>query len=286
MSVQELEPIVGAVDRSEVRKRRHPWWWVGTAALLVAIAMFANMLVTNQNLEWDVVLKYLFDRSILRGVLMTIILTVVAMAIALILATVIAAMRLSGNPLFRAVSGAYIWFFRGVPALVQIVFWYSMALLVPKVSLGIPFGPSFWERDTNSLITPYTAGILALSLCESAYLAEIIRAGIVAVGRGQTEAARSLGIPGFRIFRRIIFPQALKIVVPPIGNQFIGMLKFTSLVSVIALPELLYSAQIIYSITYQTIPLLIVATIWYLVLATVLTWTIGRVEYYFARDTR
>lgn len=286
MSVQELEPIVGAVGRSEVRKRRHPWWWVGTAALLVAIAMFVNMLVTNKNLEWGIVLKYLFDPSILRGMLTTIILTIVAMVSALILATVLAAMRLSGNPLFRAVSGAYIWFFRGVPALVQIVFWYSMALLVPKVSLGIPFGPSFWEWDTNSLITPYTAGILALSLCESAYLAEIIRAGIVAVGKGQTEAARSLGMSGFRIFRRIIFPQALKIVVPPIGNQCIGMLKFTSLVSVIALPELLYSAQIIYSINYQTIPLLIVATTWYLVLATVLTWVIGRVEHYFARDTR
>jgi polar amino acid transport system permease protein len=184
---------------------------------------------------------------------------------------VLAIMRLSNDPVFRAASWMWIWFFRGVPPLVQLVFWYNLGLLIPEISLGIPFGPTFWSGPTNQLITPFGAAIFGLSFTESAYAAEMVRAGIQAVSVGQTEAAATLGMTRAQILRRIVLPQALKILIPPIGNDTISMLKFTSLVSVLAMPDLLYSAQMIYSRTYQTIPLLIVATIWYLVLSTTLT---------------
>jgi polar amino acid transport system permease protein len=162
---------------------------------------------------------------------------------------------------------------------VQLVFWYNLALLIPIVTLGVPFGPTLWSADTNVLITPFSAALLGLSLTESAYAAEMIRAGIQAIPPGQTEAAATLGMTRGQILRRIVLPQALKILIPPIGNDTISMLKFTSLVSVLALPDLLYSAQMIYSRTYQTIPLLIVATIWYLVLSTTLTLVEHFIEY-------
>jgi polar amino acid transport system permease protein len=190
----------------------------------------------------------------------------------------VAVMRLSTNPILQWVSVGWIWFFRGVPPLVQLIFWYNLASLVRSVSLGIPYGTSFVSWSSNSLITPYTAAILGLSFTESAYAAEMIRAGIQAVSRGQTEAAASLGMTHTQAMRRIVLPQALRIVIPPIGNDTISMLKFTSLVSVLALPDLLFSAQEIYSRTYQTIPLLMVATLWYLALTTVLTWVEHVVE--------
>ena len=230
-----------------------------------------QLLVGNPNLHWDVVARYLFHPEILAGLGRTLLLTFLAMVIGLAIAVVIAVMRLSTNPVFQAASWLWVWFFRGVPPLVQLVFWYNLALLLPQIGLGIPFGPMLLTWDTNRLITPFSAAILGLSLTESAYAAEMIRAGIQAVGTGQGEAASALGMTRGQTLRRIILPQAVRIIIPPIGNDTISMLKFTSLVSVLALPDLLYSAQMIYSRTYQTIPLLIVATIWYLVLATLLT---------------
>jgi polar amino acid transport system permease protein len=152
-----------------------------------------------------------------------------------------------------------------------VLFRSNLGLLIPTVSIGIPFGPEFWSAPTNQLITPLSAALLGLAFTESAYAAEMIRAGIQAISNGQTEAAATLGMTQAQTLRRIVLPQALRIIIPPIGNDTISMLKFTSLVSVLALPDLLYSAQMIYSRTYQTIPLLIVATIWYLVLSTILT---------------
>ena len=229
------------------------------------------------------VAHYFFEKSILQGLLRTLELTTLAMLIGLAVGVVLAVMRLSANPVFRLVSLAYIWFFRGVPPLVQLIFWYSLASLVSTVSVGIPFGPSFWSQDTNSLITPFTAALLGLSLCESAYAAEIMRAGIQAIDKGQTEAAAALSLTRGQTLRLVVLPQAMRIVIPPIGNDTISMLKFTSLVSVLALPELLYSAQVIYTRTYQTIPLLMVATLWYLILTTVLTWVEHRLERRFSR---
>lgn len=250
---------------------RHPWRWAGGALLIGLAAAFLNLLVFNANMHWDVVGAYLFDGEILAGLGRTLLLTLLAMVIGLAVGMLLAVMRLSNNPVFRGASWAWIWFFRGVPPLVQLIFWYNLALLIPRIGLGLPFGHPLVSWDTNVLITPFSAAILGLSLTESAYAAEMIRAGIKAINAGQFEAADSLGMSRTQALRRIVLPQALRILIPPIGNDTISMLKFTSLVSVLALPDLLYSAQMIYSRTYQTIPLLIVVTIWYLVLSTLLT---------------
>ncbi|TPW28944.1 amino acid ABC transporter permease [Pararhizobium mangrovi] len=251
---------------------RHPGHWIGAVVLFICAAVFLEILVTNQNLQWPVVASYLFSPDILEGLGRTILLTLLSMVIGLAVGVVLAIMRLSANRLFRVVSWGWIWFFRGVPPLVQMIFWYNFALLMPEVSIGIPFGgPKLAAWDTNTLISPFSAAILGLAFTESAYAAEMLRAGIQAVSGGQTEAAATLGMTQLQTLRRIVLPQALRIVIPPIGNDTISMLKFTSLVSVLALPDLLYSAQMIYARTYQTIPLLVVATLWYLVLTTVLT---------------
>lgn len=262
---------VRQLDAKDIVRTPRPQQWIGTIVALVLASMFVRMLVTNVNLQWGVVGHYLFAHAILSGVLVTLELTALAMIAGLIIGIVVAVMRLSANVLLQRISLAWIWFFRGVPPLVQLIFWYNLASLVQSVSIGVPYGPSFLSWQTNSLITPFTAALLGLSFTESAYAAEMIRAGIQAVPRGQVEAAQSLGMTGGQAMRRIVLPQALRIVIPPIGNDTISMLKFTSLVSVLALPDLLYSAQEIYARTYQTIPMLLVATIWYLALTTVLT---------------
>ena len=251
--------------------RKHPWRWVGGALLILFVAAFVRLLVFNENMQWTVVADYFFDSEILWGLARTLVLTGLAMVIGIVVGMLLAIMRLSDNAVFQAASWSWIWFFRGVPPLVQLIFWYNLALLLPRVSIGIPFGPEFVSWDTNLLITPFSAAILGLSFTESAYAAEMIRAGIQAIPSGQIEAAASLGMTRPQALRRIILPQALRILLPPIGNDTISMLKFTSLVSVLALPDLLYSAQMIYSRTYQTIPLLIVVTLWYLILTTVFT---------------
>ncbi|MBY5591932.1 amino acid ABC transporter permease [Rhizobium leguminosarum] len=263
----------------------HPSWWIGGAVLLVLVLLFVRLLITNENLQWGVVWQYLLSAEILAGLGRTLFLTFVSMILGLAIGTVVAIMRLSRNPVFQATSWAWIWFFRGVPPLVQLVFWYNLGLLIPTVSIGIPFGPELWSASTNQLITPMSAALLGLAFTESAYAAEMIRAGIQAVSTGQTEAAATLGMTQAQTLRRIVLPQALRIIIPPIGNDTISMLKFTSLVSVLALPDLLYSAQMIYSRTYQTIPLLIVATLWYLVLSTILTLIEHHIEHRLKEET-
>lgn len=261
-SIHDLKPIA-------VPKFGH---WIGGAVLAIFAVIFLQVLVTNKNMQWGVVAEYMFAPAILSGLGMTLLLTALAMVLGLAIGVVLAIMRLSASRVFQSVSWGWIWFFRGVPPLVQMIFWYNLALLLPEVSIGIPFGgPKLISWDTNALITPFSAAIMGLAFTESAYAAEMIRAGIQAVNGGQTEAAATLGMTRGQTLRRIVLPQALRIIIPPIGNDTISMLKFTSLVSVLALPDLLYSAQMVYARTYQTVPLLLVATIWYLVLTTVLT---------------
>lgn len=246
--------------------------WIGGAVLAVLAVIFLQVLVANKNMQWGVVAEYMLSPAILSGLGMTLLLTFLAMVLGLAIGVVLAIMRLSGSRVFQSVSWGWIWFFRGVPPLVQMIFWYNLALLLPELAIGIPFGgPKLVSWQTNDLITPFSAAIMGLAFTESAYAAEMIRAGIQAVAAGQTEAAATLGMTRGQTLRRIVLPQALRIVIPPIGNDTISMLKFTSLVSVLALPDLLYSAQMVYARTYQTVPLLLVATIWYLVLTTVLT---------------
>ncbi|MFZ1662521.1 MAG: amino acid ABC transporter permease [Paracoccaceae bacterium] len=271
--MKTIEPTDSRPSIHETRPvpARNVAQWLGGIVLLIFGLMFFQILVTNRNMKWAVVADYIFDPKILSGLGMTLLLTFLAMVLGLAIGVVLAIMRLSTGKVFRAVSWAWIWFFRGVPPLVQMIFWYNLALLLPEISIGIPFGPKFMSWNTNELITPFSAAIMGLAFTESAYAAEMIRAGIQAVSQGQSEAAATLGMTRGKTLRRIVLPQALRIVIPPIGNDTISMLKFTSLVSVLALPDLLYSAQMIYSRTYQTIPLLIVATLWYLVLTTILT---------------
>ena len=193
------------------------------------------------------------------------------MAIGIALGTLLAVMRLSANPLVSGAAWLYVWFFRGTPVLVQIIFWYYISALYPKIDLGVPFGLSFIHANANTLIHSFTAAILALGLNEGAYMSEIVRAGIISVEEGQSDAARSLGMTRLQTMRRIVLPQAMRVIVPPTGNETISMLKTTSLVVVIAYFELTVAVQTIYSRTFQTIPLLIVAALWYLALTSVLS---------------
>jgi polar amino acid transport system permease protein len=258
---------------------RHRWRWVASAVVLLIVASIVRSAVTNERFGWNVVGDFLFSSRILDGLRLTLELTAISMVIGIVLGVLLAVMRLSPNPVLSSGSWLYIWFFRGTPVLVQILFWNYVAALYPKIDLGIPFGPSFIHANANDLITPTLAAILALGLNEGAYMAEIVRAGIISVEEGQTEAALSLGMTRLQTMRRIVLPQAMRVIIPPTGNETISMLKTSSLVSVIAVQELLYSAQLIYAVNYKTIPLLLVASIWYLIVTTILS--IG--QYYLER---
>ena len=249
---------------------RHPGRWLAAAIVLVFAVAVIHSIATNPRFEWDVVGEYLFDERILEGLRVTVELTVIAMAIGIALGVLLAVMRLSPNPLVAGSSWLYIWFFRGTPVLVQIIFWYFISALYPKIDIGIPFGPAFIHGDANTLIKPFTAAILGLGLNEGAYMAEIVRAGIISVEEGQSDAAQSLGMTRLQTMRRIVLPQAMRVIIPPTGNETISMLKTTSLVSVIAVGDLLYAAQTIYAVNFKTIPLLITASIWYLACTSVL----------------
>ncbi len=254
------------------------------ALLVVLIAYFLLSIAGNANFGWDVVGSYLFDPRILSGLSLTIWLTIVTMVIGVVLGTVCAIMAMSGNVVVATVANAYIWFFRGTPVLVQLIFWYNLGALFPELSIGIPFTSWWVSVPTNTVIAPITAAVLGLGLNEGAYMSEIIRSGLLSVDPGQRQAAKALGMTNGSALRRIVLPQAMTVIIPPTGNQTIGMLKTTSLVSVISLSDLLYSAQTIYSRNFQTIPLLIVACIWYLAATTVLSVLQAQIERYFARS--
>lgn len=262
---------------------RHYGRWVAAALIALCLLALAQSVFTNQRFKWDIVAHYLFDQAILEGLVRTIWLTIAAMAIGIALGTILAVMRVSKNPLLSGFAAAFVWLFRGSPLLVQLIFWYNLSALYPTIALGLPFGPTLFSFNANDYITIYVAALLGLSLNEGAYMSEIVRSGLNAVPPGQREAAEALGLSSRRILFRIILPQAMRVIIPPTGNQLIGMLKTTSLVSVIAMQELLYSAQLIYSTNFQTIPLLIVASIWYLVLTTILSVGQHFVERHFAR---
>jgi polar amino acid transport system permease protein len=262
-----------------VVKLRHPGRWVTYAVVAVLAAMLVNSLLTNQNFGWPVVGHYFLSGEIVVGLGETIELTVIAMVLGIALGVLLAVLRLSSNPVMAALARLYVWFFRGTPVFVQLLFWGYVSALYPRLGLGLPFGPQFVSGETNSLITPFVAAVLGLALNEGAYMAEIVRAGILSVERGQTEAAQALGMSRLRTLRRIVLPQAMRVIIPPTGNQTISMLKTTSLVSVLAFPELLYSAQLIYSANFKTIPLLLTASLWYLLMNSVLT--VG--QYYLER---
>ncbi len=274
---------------------RHPGRWVATAVILVLVAMLVNTLlfshvtrggVQEGRFQWGVVWKYLFVTPVLKGIAVTLELTAIAMVVGVVLGVVLAVMRLSPNRLLSGAAWIYIWFFRGTPVLVQLTFWYvGITYLYPQLTLGVPFGPAFYTINANSLVTSFIAAALGLSLNEGAYMAEIVRAGIISVNEGQTEAAQSLGMTKATTLRRIILPQAMRIIIPPTGNETISMLKTTSLVIVIAGSDLFTATQNISNTNYQIVPLLLVASLWYLFFTSVLTIGQFYVERYYARGT-
>ncbi|MEV6624176.1 amino acid ABC transporter permease [Amycolatopsis sp. NPDC051106] len=252
--------------------------WIAGAVAAVVVALVLVSAFTNENFSWSAFGHYLFSPSLLLGLGHTVELAVISMALSIVLGVVLAMMRQSANKLLTTAAGAYVWVFRATPLLVLLLLLYNLAALYPKLSLG-----NLVSVDTNTVITVAGAAIIGLTLHESAYCAEIFRAGLISVGRGQREAAEALGMPGMLALRRIVLPQAMRAIVPPLTNQFVNVVKTTSIVSVIAMPELLYSAQIIYARTYETIPLLLVVTFWYLVITALLTVAQRHIERHFNR---
>lgn len=250
---------------------RHPWRWVGAGLMLFVLLSIADLLITNQRWQWHTVWQYLFSEPILLGVANTLILTVLAEVVGISFGIVLAVLRLSDNPLLSWSSAAFTWIFRGIPPLVMILFIYFFSALVPVLSIGIPFGPSVEVVKTNTVITQMFAAVVGLGLAQAAYVSEIVRSGILSVSPGQTRAALALGMTPLQAMRKIVFPQAMRVVVPPLGNEVISMVKATSLVSVIAYMELLTTVQVIYARTFEQIPMLMVAVIWYAIITSVLT---------------
>ena len=281
------ESPTAAADPIPVVPLRHPVR-LAVAVVLILVALSAAWdVAVNQRYHWDVVVSYLFAPQIIAGAGLTILLTVVSMTAGIALGTLLAIMRLSENPILRTISRGYIWFFRGTPLLVQLIFWYNIAALYPVIAFGLPFGgPSVVLGSANVLISPLAAALLGLSLNEAAYMAEIIRGGLLSVDKGQVEATDAFGMTRSRALRRVIIPQAMRSIVPPTGNQLISMIKATSLVSVIAMADLLYSVQAVYNRTFEVIPMLMVAVIWYLVITSVLNIGQGFIERYYARGER
>jgi polar amino acid transport system permease protein len=249
---------------------RRPGRWIAAALVALIAVSVVRSVATNPRFHWGIVGQYLFDPRILHGVKITIELTVVSMVIGIAGGIALAVMRLSPNRLVSGASWLYIWFFRGTPLLVQLLFWDFIGAVYPRIDLGIPFGPALIHANADSLLKPFVVGIVAFGLNEAAYMSEIVRAGIISVDEGQTQAAASLGMGRLLTFRRVVLPQAMRVIVPPTGNETISMLKNTSLISVIAYTDLLYTAQLIYSVNYRTIQLLIVASAWYLAMTSVL----------------
>lgn len=250
---------------------RHPGRWISGGVVGILAAALILGFAQNPNLDWPTVGEYLFAPLTLQGLATTIFLTVAAMAIGLGGGIVVAIMRLSANPVLRIVSGLFVWVFRGTPVLLQLIFWGFIGAFLPKIVIGIPFtSVEFWSVETSDLIPATVAALLALGLNEMAYASEIVRAGIQSVDHGQTEAAHSLGMTPARTMRRIVLPQAMRVIVPPMGNEVITMLKTTALVSVIAGRDLMSNLQAAYAQNFKIIPLLIVAAIWYLVLTSIL----------------
>jgi polar amino acid transport system permease protein len=285
---------------------RHVGQWIAAAVALLVVAMLVHTLfsklptgqyscrtaagrrvcrpITEWRFSWDVVGRYFTTSEILHGLITTLELTAIAMLVGVVLGVVIAVMRLSPNRLLSGTAWTYTWFFRGTPVLVQLLVWFNIAILYPQISIGIPFtNVTFWHFGTVTVFTPFIAALVGLGLNEGAYMSEIARAGLLAVDEGQTEAATSLGMTRRQSLRYVVLPQAMRVIIPPTGNEVISMLKTTSLASVVGVIELLGAATNIYSANYLIMPLLIVASLWYLVVTTVLSVGQFYLERYFAK---
>jgi polar amino acid transport system permease protein len=275
--VRSDEPTGSDVAAPSAPPRRRARGRVNVTQILLGVVLAATLVflawsvLTNRNMGWDIVADYAFSPLILKGISVTIELTFASMVIAIVLGSALALMSQSRNIVARTMTAMYVWFFRGTPLLVQLIFWYNLALLFPRIGIGIP-GTNLWaDWDTNHVISGFTAAVLGLSLHEAAYMSEIIRGGINGIPKGQMDAALSIGLRASTAMRKVILPQTLRIIVPPTGNQFISTLKSSSLVAVIGGGDLLTSVQWIYSENFKVIPLLLVATLWFLVMTSLAT---------------
>lgn len=253
---------------------------IASAGALVAFVGWLFYTLANGEIHWSNVPGYFVDHRLLVGVLSTLELTVVAMAVGVGVGVALAIMRQSTNPVLRFTSTTYIWIFRAVPTLVQLLLWYNLALLIPSVHV-----PLLIDGDMNNIMTPFLAAMLGLGLSEAAYMAEIVRGGIQGVDVGQVEAAKSLGMAPGQTMRRIVLPQATRVILPPTGNETINMLKYTSLAFVIAYSELLSQGKKIYSINFEVLEVLFACSAWYLILVAILSVGQRRLERRVARKS-
>lgn len=257
--------------------RRHYGRLIGSLLVLVALGAIIRAFAVGQ-IEWTYVGRFLTVPVILQGLANTIVMAILAMLLGLVLGVVFAVMRLSANPVLSSTALGYIWFFRAIPVLLQLLLWYNLALVFPTIGI-----PGLFSYRTVDVMTPFVAALLGLGIQQGAFTAEVVRAGLLSVDQGQYEAAQTLGMTRLQLLRRIIMPQAMRVILPPVGNEFIGMVKMTSLASVVQFAEILHTAQNIYYANSRVIELLIVAAFWYLIVVTVLSLIQGRVEAYFAR---
>ncbi|UGT60690.1 amino acid ABC transporter permease [Nocardia asteroides] len=272
--VQQADPELPAVAR-----QYHPWRWVVAIAALIVVAQFAHGLVTNPGWDWPTFAQYFAADSVLAALKLTIELTLWGTVLGFLLGTLVAIGRLSNNPVLQVIAWTYVWAFRSIPLIVQLLFWFNIAYLYKHLSVGIPFGPAFVDFQVNGVISGFTAAVIGLALHQAAYAAEIIRAGYLAVDPGQLEASAALGIPRLRQFWTVLAPQAMRSILPNATNEVISLFKGTSIVSVMAIAELFYQVQVIFGRNGRVVPLLMVATVWYVVLTTVLS----VVQYYLER---
>ena len=273
---------------------RHPGRWVAAAVVVVLTVMLVHSLFFShvllygrrrERFEWSVINNYFLSSQIIKALGVTLALTVLAMAGGIAIGVVMAMMRLSPNPIVTGSAWVYIWFFRGTPVLVQLLFWYNAAYIFPTFSLGVPFGPALVHFNLNTWLTPFLAASVGLALNEGAYMSEIVRAGLISVDEGQNEAAQSIGMTRLMALRLIVIPQAMRVIIPPTGNETISMLKTTSLASVVVVAELTFTVEQIYSANYKTIPLLMVASLQYLWVTSVLMVGQYYLERHYARGS-
>ncbi|MFJ4210855.1 amino acid ABC transporter permease [Paenarthrobacter sp. NPDC089675] len=266
---RSLDGLNAAAGVTVTYPRKHPLRWV-MAVLCLAVMAGVIVALAQAKIVWPNVLVYTFTVPFLQAVWSTIVLAVVSQVLAIAIGVVVAIMRISHNPVASSIASFYIWIFRGVPVLVQILMWYNLALVSDKITLGIPgTDVVFYSASTNAVMTPFVAALLGLALNEAAYMAEIIRGGIKSVDSGQVEAATALAMSPGRTMRRIVLPQAMRVIIPPTGNDFINMLKTTSLASVITYPELLRAAQDISSRNLEIMETLFACAFWYMVVVSV-----------------
>jgi polar amino acid transport system permease protein len=279
----QLEPA-GSPAAIDAVPMRHPWRWVTAIVIVILVALFLYGAATNDAYGWTTFGKYILDERIVSGMVVTLELTVLSMILAIVLAVLLAVMRLSPNPVFRSVSWVYLWIFRGTPVYVQLVFWGLFPTIYKNIQLGIPFGPTFFTFNIQNLSLYFLLAVIGLGLNEAAYLAEIIRAGISSVPEGQSEASTALGMSWIMTMRRTVLPQAMRVIIPPTGNEFIGQLKTTSLVAAVPFTFDLFGRQRdISAVLFQPIPLLLVAAAWYLLITSILMVGQFYLERYFSR---